>query len=131
MPVKVLSDTQRTFFDTNGYLVIENALSPGDLEKVQESANKAEITWRLDTSRLGMRSNTIEQVQAPIEYDDILLNLLWHPKVFPTVRELLGNDISMIDNDYFITPPQTPQTHSGWHHDVGLAGVYHPQSTLM
>ncbi|HZO90893.1 MAG TPA: phytanoyl-CoA dioxygenase family protein [Chthonomonadaceae bacterium] len=36
----------------------------------------------------------------------------------------------MIDNDYYISPPQT-SSHALWHHDVGQAGVYHPRSTLM
>ena len=56
--------------------------------------------------------------------------LLEHPVVFPVVRELLGDDVSMIDNDYFITPPRT-KTHAHWHHDVGLAGVYHPRWIMM
>jgi ectoine hydroxylase-related dioxygenase (phytanoyl-CoA dioxygenase family) len=36
----------------------------------------------------------------------------------------------MVDNDYFITPPRT-STHAHWHHDVGMAGVYHPRSIMM
>ena len=50
---------------------------------------------------------------------------------FPLVRAILGDDVQMIDNDYFITPPHTPKTHVGWHHDVGMPGIYHPLSTLM
>jgi len=38
--------------------------------------------------------NNLEQVQAPIEYDDLFLDLMEHPKVFPIVREILGSDIS-------------------------------------
>ena len=70
-------------------------------------------------------------MQAPIEYDDALLELLWHPTVFPLVRAALGDDVSMIDNDLFLTPPNTPRTHADWHHDVGMPGVYHPSSLLM
>jgi ectoine hydroxylase-related dioxygenase (phytanoyl-CoA dioxygenase family) len=51
--------------------------------------------------------------------------------VFPIVREIVGDDVSMIDNSYYITPPRTPRTHAGWHHDVGLRGVHHPLSVLM
>ncbi|MGQ9814917.1 MAG: SDR family NAD(P)-dependent oxidoreductase [Candidatus Roseilinea sp.] len=43
----------------------------------------------------------------------------------------LGDDVSMIDNSYYITPPHTPRTHADWHHDVNLPGVYHPLSVMM
>lgn len=126
-----MTDEQQVLLETNGFLVVRGALSPEQLTAVQDAADKAESIWRNDTSRLGGRSNVLEQVQAPIEYDDRLLELLWHPTMFPLVRSILGNDVSMIDNDYFITPPRTPRTHAGWHHDVGLSGVYHPRSVMM
>ncbi|MDX1935453.1 MAG: phytanoyl-CoA dioxygenase family protein [Capsulimonadales bacterium] len=127
----MLTDEQRILFETNGFLTIRQALSPEELAAVREAADRAEALWRSDPTRPGIRSNVLEQVQAPIEYDDRLLALLWHPKVFPLVRALIGDDVSMIDNDYFITPPRTPRTHADWHHDVGLAGVYHPRSVMM
>jgi ectoine hydroxylase-related dioxygenase (phytanoyl-CoA dioxygenase family) len=122
---------QQIAFESNGFLVIPDALSPQELARVREAADRAEAEWRADAGRTGLRKATLEQVQAPIEYDDVLLELLWHPKVFPVVRKVLGDDVMMIDNDYFITPPRTPETHTDWHHDVGMEGVYHPRSTLM
>jgi phytanoyl-CoA hydroxylase len=126
----VMTDEQRIFFETNGYLVIPDALDAAELARVRAAADRAEAAWRADPSRLGQRKPNLEQVQAPIEYDDVFLDLLAHPKVFPIVREMLGDDVSMIDNDYFISPPHTG-THAHWHHDVGMAGVYHPRSVLM
>jgi hypothetical protein len=126
-----MNHEQRTRFETNGFLVIPGALSPDELSGVREAADAAEARWRADPSLSGTRSAVLEQVQAPIEYDDRLLALLWHPRVFPLVRALLGDDVSMIDNDYFITPPRTPRTHAGWHHDVGMGGIYHPRSIVM
>src|SRR6266542_346173 len=126
----VMTDEQRIFFETNGYLVIPDALDAAELARVRAAADRAEAVWRADPSRLGQRNPNLEQVQAPIEYDDVFLDLLAHPKVFPIVREILGDDVSMIDNDYFISPPRTG-THAHWHHDVGMAGVSHPRSVLM
>jgi phytanoyl-CoA hydroxylase len=126
-----MTDTQRLFFETNGYLTLPNVLCGEALARVQDAANRAEATWRTDSHRLGVRSIALDQVQAPIEYDDALLELLWHEKTFPVVRELLGEDVSMIDNDLFLTPPQTPHSHADWHHDVGMHGVYHPRSLIM
>jgi hypothetical protein len=127
----MITEAQRIFFETNGYLALPDALSPGELADVQQAAREAETRWRADMSLPGGRSPVLDQVQAPIEYDDRLLGLLWHPHIFPIVRALLGDDVSMIDNDLFLTPPRTPRTHAGWHHDVGMRGVYHPRSLLM
>jgi hypothetical protein len=126
-----MTDEQRILFEANGFLTIPNALRAGELATVQEAAELAEANWRSDPTKPGGRSETLDQLQCPIEYSDTLLELLWHPKTFPIVREILGDDVMMIDNDFFITPPKTPRTHAGWHHDVGMVGVYHPKSVLM
>lgn len=126
-----MTSAQRIEWEANGFLTIPNALEDDELEQVRQASHEVEARWRSDTALAGTRSAVLEQVQAPIEYDERLLALLWHPRVFPIVREVLGDDVSMIDNDFFITPPHTPNTHAGWHHDVGMRGVYHPQSTLM
>jgi len=126
----VMTDEQRLFFEANGYLVIPEALDTEELARVRAAADRAEAVWRADPSRPGGRGKNLEQVQAPIAYDDVLLELLAHPKVFPIVREILGDDVSMIDNDYFLTPPRT-RTHAHWHHDVGMGRIFHPLSVLM
>jgi ectoine hydroxylase-related dioxygenase (phytanoyl-CoA dioxygenase family) len=126
-----MTEAQRIQFEANGFLVIPDALSPQELADVRAAADRAEATWRADKTRPGQRSEVLQQVQSPIEYHDQLLELLWHPRVFPLVRAILGDDAQMIDNDYFITPPRTPRTHAGWHHDVGMGGIYHPRSIVM
>lgn len=131
MPVRVMTDAQRIAFETNGFLVIENALTPDELRDARAAADRVEQLWRADPSLPGVRKPELEEVIAPINYDDTLLRLMWHPRVFPIVREIVGDDVSMIDNSYYITPPRTPRTHAGWHHDVALPGVYHPLSVMM
>jgi phytanoyl-CoA hydroxylase len=131
MAAKVMTDAQRIAFETQGFLVLENALPPDALQTVRAAADRAEQTWRADQQRPGIRGDTLEEVIGPIEYADALLDLLWHPKVFPLVREAVGDDVMMIDNSYYITPPCTARTHADWHHDVGLRGVFHPFSVMM
>jgi ectoine hydroxylase-related dioxygenase (phytanoyl-CoA dioxygenase family) len=125
-----MTDEQRLFFEANGYLVFPNALSPEELERARAAAARAEAAWRADPSRLGLRKPNLEQVQAPIEYDDVFLDLMEHPRVFPAVREILGDDVQMIDNDYYISPPHST-SHALWHRDVGMSRIYHPMSVLM
>src|SRR5687767_11386142 len=119
MPPSAMTEEQRLFYEANGFLILPNALSPEELATVRAAADRAEALWRAENARPGMRNPNLEQIQAPIEYDPALLALLAHPKVFPIVWEILGDDVSMIDNDLFLSPPRT-QSHAAWHHDVGM-----------
>ncbi len=131
MAPKVMTDAQRIAFETNGFLTIPNALSPEDLAAIRAEAEQAERTWEATPGSPGTKKPQLWEIIKPMEYGEKMLNLWWHPKIFPIVREIIGDDISMIDNSYFITPPRTPNTHADWHHDVGLEGVYHPLSVMM
>lgn len=126
-----MTDLQRVTFESNGFLVIPDALTPQELADVRHTADAAYARWQSDPKLLGARGETLHQVQTPIEYDEQLLNLLWHPATFPLVREILGDDVMMIDNDLFVTPAKTRQTHADWHYDVGMRGVHHPLSVMM
>ena len=75
MPRPAMTDEQRMFYEANGYLVIPNALSPEELTRVRAAADRAEKLWRADTTRPGWRKQSIEQVMAIIEYDDVLSTL--------------------------------------------------------
>jgi phytanoyl-CoA hydroxylase len=125
-----MSPDQRLFFEANGYLVIPDALSAQELAAFRATVERAEAVWRAEPERPGLRNENLQQVQAILEYDDRFLDLLDHPRVFPLVREILGDDVSMIDHDYFISPPRT-RSHARWHHDVGMSRIYHPFSVLM
>ncbi|HEV2472211.1 MAG TPA: phytanoyl-CoA dioxygenase family protein [Chthonomonadales bacterium] len=125
-----MTGEQRLFYEANGFLVLPELLKGAELAKVQAAAGRAEAIWREDLSRPGGRGENLLQVQSPIEYDVELLRLLAHPATLPIVRQILGDDISMIDNDLFISLPHAG-THAHWHRDVGMRGVYHPLSTLM
>lgn len=131
MAPKVMTDAQRITFETNGFLVINDALTPEELGRVRAAAEQAERAWNDTPGARGFKKPQLWEIVGPIEYGEPLRDLLWHPKTLPIVREILGDDVSMIDNSYYITPPKTPGTHADWHHDVGLPGVYHPLSVMM
>ncbi len=120
---------QREFFETNGYLVLPGALSDDELQVVRDAADRAEGVWAADPSRSGWRRERIRQIASIIEYDDVLLDLLEHPVVFPVMRDLVGDDIAMLFTDYYMSPPRTG-SHISWHQDVALMGPYLPRSTM-
>lgn len=131
MSFRVMTDAQRIAFETQGFLVIADALSPEELARVRAEAEAAERLWEQRPDLPGFRKPELAELRRPIEYGPALRDLLWHPKTFPIVREILGDDVAMIDSSYYITPPRTPRTHADWHHDVNLPGVYHPLSVMM
>jgi len=128
----VMTDEQRLLFEANGYLVFPGLLSPPELDRIRAAADRAEAEWRHDEARLGERGERLNSVQAIVEYDPLFLDLLEHPTIFPIVRELVGDDIAMIDNDYYISPPlKGVAPTNAWHYDEGFTGVYSPRSTVM
>lgn len=125
-----LSWEQRLFYETNGYLVFENFLEPDHLARLQEAFNRADARFQADLSLPGARDANQRQLVNIIGYDDLFLELLAHPRLVPVLRDLIGDDIAMIDNDGHVKPGNSV-THISWHYDVGMRGVYHPMSTMM
>lgn len=125
-----MTPEQREEFEKNGFLIIRNALSPAETSAANHALDRAHRRWLDDPTRPGTRAGNQSQIVGIIEYDDLFLGLMEHPAVFPHIREILGDDIQMIDNDAHIKPPHTP-THIGWHYDEALPGVLHPGSTMM
>ncbi|MGI8907061.1 MAG: phytanoyl-CoA dioxygenase family protein [Candidatus Sumerlaeaceae bacterium] len=130
VPPTALSWEQKIAYDTNGYLVFENFLSANELSELSAAFDCAYKRWEADTSLPGTRKPNERQILGIIEYNDIFLHLLAHSRMFPIVRELVGDDISMVDNDGHVKPGDSV-SHISWHHDVAQRGVYHPMSTLM
>ena len=124
-----LTEEQRLFAEANGYLVVPGALDGDELTRLQAAAERAESEWRGDPARPGWRRENIEQVQSIIEYGDEFLELAAHPRIFPVVRDLLGDDVTLLFSDYFITPPRaSSQVH--WHRDARILGPYQPRSRM-
>jgi len=125
-----ITQAQRFFFEANGYLVIENAVTPEGLAEMRGQLARAEACWRADTRLEGARRWDLEQIACIMEYDAFFVEMIENPLVFPIVRDLLGPDIRLLDHDYFITPPGAT-IQRGWHYDETFPGVYHPRSTMM
>lgn len=123
----------RRFWEDNGYLVIEDALTPEELSAVRAAADAAEARWRDDPSLPGTRIPEFLEIEGIMEYDPVLFALVEHPRVFPKIREVVGPDLSIIDHAYYITPPGGVLDGDAWHTDVRkrVRGVHHAGSTMM
>lgn len=128
-----LSDEQRLFFETHGYLMVPGALAPDELERVRRAADEAEDRWRRDPELPGCRMPEFLEIEGVMELHPALFDLVEHPRVFPMVWEVLGTDVQVLDHAYYITPPGGVVKGTAWHSDIGrrIGGVYHPRSTMM
>jgi hypothetical protein len=131
--VPQLSDEQRLFFESQGYLMIEDALPPSELAELRAAADRAEVRWRADLELPGTRIPEFEEIEGILEYDPLFSDLAEHPRVFPLIRETLSRDIRLIDHAYYMTRPGGHLGGSAWHTDTRerLPGVYHPRSLMM
>ena len=94
MAPKVMSDAQRIAFETNGFLTIPNALMPEELAAIRAEAEQAERTWDATPGSPGFKKPQLWEIMKPTEYGEKMLSLLWHPQVFPIVREILGDGLA-------------------------------------
>jgi phytanoyl-CoA hydroxylase len=116
-----LSADQRENFERDGFLVLPGALSPDEVARLRDAAHRAESSWLASPTRIGSDEKYLRTVDPIIEYGDEFVDLLDHPRVFPLVRELVGDDVAIIDTSYFISPPRQGWGFSSeWHHDETL-----------
>jgi ectoine hydroxylase len=128
-----LTDAQRLFWETNGYLLIEDALTLEEVARFRRAADAAEERWRNHPEMIGSRIPEFEEIEGILEYDPLFLDLIDHPRVFPLIWEVIGPDVQLLDHAYYITPPGGLVKGHAWHTDLGkrIFGVYQPRSTLM
>lgn len=118
----LLTDEERTFFETQGYLIIKDAL-PADLRsRVEETLKKVETKrpYDKDTSLGG--GNWLDVIGE----EDLLLELIDYPTTFPKVWGILGWHIALYHSHYIVSPP-LPEDFKprrlGWHQDSGRINI--------
>ncbi len=120
-----LSETDRTFFDTEGYLKLEGVLQGERLAQVQAEFTRVEE---------GTREQWLQSVQEGVDFrpyklgetahvvfpvaphGDIFVDLMELPETIGIAERFIGPDIQMIDNALHVKPAGT-KAHTGWHID--------------
>jgi ectoine hydroxylase-related dioxygenase (phytanoyl-CoA dioxygenase family) len=114
-----LTPEQRTFFETNGYLVIEHALSAEECERYVELIDGLDGRRR---SELGLGADAFLEVRDALSKEHGFLPLITQPTVFPLVAELMGPNLQLNTSHTMVRPPQPPDTDAAfkridWHRD--------------
>jgi ectoine hydroxylase-related dioxygenase (phytanoyl-CoA dioxygenase family) len=114
-----ITPDQRFAFDVQGYLHLQDALTP---EEVIEYTQWTDEAAQTDINALnadnpeGMRHQINRPVSRVIDADLRFASLLDHPVVTPFLLEFLGTDYRHIDNDLYYTYPGYQGGH--WHRGV-------------
>ena len=106
----------RAQYDAQGYVHIRSALKPDELGRVQEAFDRA------------AEQDALRDI---LNQDDVFLDLVDHPVIFPVARAVVGDDVQLRYIRGGVIKPLT-DSGSGWHCDLsGIMGVDLPNSVLM
>jgi phytanoyl-CoA hydroxylase len=120
-----LSAGQIAFFNDNGYLVVEDIITPDEVElykaiyddflskKIEVGANRSDLGDGLGKSKT---KENITQIMWPSDFVNGMLEMPFHQRALAISRELIGNDAEM-DFDMLINKAPQSDTITPWHQD--------------
>lgn len=106
-------------FNDEGYLIVEDALSPEMVAKLNKAVDKVEEKERAEQN---LSPDAILSKFRTIVEDDIFLDLLDNPKTFPLLWDFLGWNIQHYISHLIVYPPEDKAgdiSKGGWHQDGG------------
>jgi hypothetical protein len=106
-----MTEMERFLFDTAGYLVIPDALTPEETAACLEAAKRVHAPYPPDEWR---------QLGATYEQEPAFENLIDHPSILPKVRALFGDYFILQSSWCTVVPPGFA---GGGYHQDG-SGVY-------
>ncbi len=113
--VNRLTPTEREFFDSNGYLVVENALDSATTERLLAVVDRVDSRVRTDETR-----DKLLSIPNIVHEDPSLVDLVDCPATFPKVWGILGWNIYLYHSHIDVTPPADAAAlkwRVAWHQD--------------
>ncbi len=117
-----MTPEQQFLFDLQGYLVLENALTPAEVTHYRDAVYRLcheRATGAEQWNAHGEPTKTI-RIPRPIERDPAFLEIIDHPAVFPILQTLMGEHLILIDNDVELSPHHLNR--NGWHRGCPMNG---------
>lgn len=121
-----LNIEQIEFFNTNGYLVIEDLISQDQVKTYRDIYNRF-LNGEIETGKnrvdlgVGLGENTqvenITQIMWPSDFVPELLEMDYHRRALSVSKSLLGGDIEL-DFDMLINKAPGTNTPTPWHQDA-------------
>ena len=120
-----LTEAERLHFAEQGYLIVENALTATEVEKLEEASDRI---WRAEQANgLGPDQNLF--YPNFVGREQVFIDLVDHPRVFPKVWGLLNSwNIYLYHSHLGSTPQEAPEGTPikkplGFHQDSGRVNV--------
>tara|TARA_R110000765_G_scaffold421705_1_gene528102 strand:+ start:10775 stop:11506 length:732 start_codon:yes stop_codon:yes gene_type:complete len=122
--MKLLSKQQKTFFEEEGYLVIDNLLNEAEVtyysnlydsfleNRIDASNYRSDLSGSDDATK-----ENITQIMVPSKLVPELLEKALHIKCLRMAQELMGDDIAL-DFDMLINKAPNTNTITPWHQDA-------------
>ena len=98
-----MTDEQRTHFDEQGYLIVEDAIDDDLLGRLVEAGDRVDAQER---AAKGMEPDALMSKFRTIVEDDAFLELLDNPKTFPLLWDILGWNIQHYISHLIYYPPE-------------------------
>ncbi len=119
----VLTDKQRAAFESDGFLVVPNALPPEMVAKLTDAVDRL---YAAGVEAQGLSKTNHWQTRNCITLDDTFLELLDWPATVPLVVDLLNWNIQLITSHLIVRAPSPPDADAGWkaegwHRDGGTS----------
>ena len=113
------SNEQLDFFDEWGYLVVDNALSEEQVEKMTMAIDRVDAAER---AAHGLKPHQTMAKFRTIVEDGLFLDLLDNDKVFPLAWDILGWNIQHYISHLIVYPPEAERSEvnlGSWHQGSG------------
>lgn len=127
-----LTAEERRQFETEGYLIREDVLTPEQVAALTEATDRI---YRREREK-GFPANSALFFPNFIPEDDLFVDLVDYERILPAVCDILGWNIYLYHAHLIVTPPsgqpEDPRTF-GWHQDSGRVNVEiecHPRPRL-
>ena len=132
-----LTEQQKASWAENGYLIVENVLSPEEVERLREAvtaleAQAAGLTESSDRFKLKVFGDgggtRVQSIAEPHEASGEWLELARHPRILDVVEGLLGPNIQLYYSMLMMKPPREG-FQAPWHQD--FAFFVHDRADLL
>jgi hypothetical protein len=99
-----LTPAQRFHFDAYGYVLLENVLTPDEVERMKTALFRMRKDPNLEAQRVytHKKGDHYQLFGHLVEYDPALLEYAVHPKLVPLVQEVVGGAVRLEESEAII-----------------------------
>lgn len=118
---------QKAQWESEGYLVFENAIQGDALERLQAAfdywADACKAEW-LDRVEAGEAAATFYDIPHPFEKDPIFIDIVDYPSYYGALMEFTDDALILLAPQVRTVAPW-PVSYTGWHPDVAQSNPLH------